>query len=542
MSDPVARPASTSGEPGPSADPVVRAASAVIGGPPGRRLAPGRSIWQAAPVLILLAVAVLAAGVVQKQHCRAQGWSSPDMFWHACYSDLPIVFSGKALDADPRPGLRDLVAGDAAAGQPPLASAAIWVTSGFVGEGGVRGQREFFDLSALLLAALLAVAVAAVAALARRSRGRPWDAAHLALSPVLVTAGLISYALLAVALLALSLRAWQRERPVPAGIWLGLAVAASPALAVVVLALGVLGARTRWPVAPAVAAAVVTWFGVRLVVVQGVTGGLADAFTAWRTAAPGYGSLWLVPQLLGRIQPNPPTSWPGRVVVGLTGWIFHLSPLSGRVAAVLSVLLFAALVAAVVRLTATRPPADPAAPAGDPAGAGAPDHAPDDAGLPGRVLAPLALALLCAALVCATSLPVQSSLLLLPLIALSGLAWRDHLIWAVGECAYFVGVWLFIAADSAPGKGLSAPVFLVLLLARLGSIGWIGVQAVRRYRADLSAAGRRPTPLGFALWAEWFGADPSRAGSRAGRHAQPRQLMGRRPPDHRPTARTATCA
>ena len=66
------------------------------------------------------------------------------------------------------------------------------------------------------------------------------------------------------------------------------------------------------------------------------------------------------------------------------------------------------------------------------------------------------------------SLPVQSSLLLLPLIALAGLRWRDHLIWATTELAYFVGVWLYIAGASAPNRGLPAGFYLVLLLARLG--------------------------------------------------------------------------
>jgi hypothetical protein len=74
---------------------------------------------------------------------------------------------------------------------------------------------------------------------------------------------------------------------------------------------------------------------------------------------------------------------------------------------------------------------------------------------------------------------VQSSLLLLPFLALAGLKWRDHLIWATTELAYFVGVWLFIAGATTANRGLPAGFYLALVLARLGGIAWIAVQAAR---------------------------------------------------------------
>jgi len=90
-------------------DPVVRAASTVVGGPAGRRLASATGFWRAIPVLVLLAAAVLSFGIVQKEHCRAQGWTSPDQFWHACYSDIPVLYGSSSLGADDRPGLTDSI-------------------------------------------------------------------------------------------------------------------------------------------------------------------------------------------------------------------------------------------------------------------------------------------------------------------------------------------------------------------------------------------------------------------------------------------------
>ena len=95
----------------------------------------------------------------------------------------------------------------------------------------------------------------------------------------------------------------------------------------------------------------------------------------------------------------------------------------------------------------------------------------------------MALALAAGTLVLGTSLPVQASLLLLPLVALAGLPWRDHLVWAATEVAYFVAVWLYIAAQSDPNRGLPAGFYLVFLLARLAGIGWLGWQALMPPRA-----------------------------------------------------------
>ena len=94
-------------------------------------------------------------------------------------------------------------------------------------------------------------------------------------------------------------------------------------------------------------------------------------------------------------------------------------------------------------------------------------------------LAHLALFTTAGTLIVLKSLPVQSSLLLLPLVALAGLRWRDHLLWATTELVYFVGVWLYIAGANAATRGLPAGFYLVLLLARLGGIGWLAVQAAR---------------------------------------------------------------
>jgi hypothetical protein len=232
---------------------------------------------------------------------------------------------------------------------------------------------------------------------------------------------------------------------------LGLAVSAAPQLAVLGVAALLLAARPadeqdgarpagRLPDALVGAGtAVLVWAGLRVVLFSGLGGGVREAWEGWRASGPGYGSIWLVPQLLVQSKPR-----------GSVQWWFGTS-LGPGLTTTLSLLALLAVLAAGfwVARSARRPQP-----------------------------APVALMLLVGVLLANTSLPVQASLLLLPLIAAAGLGWRDHLIWAVAELAYFVGVWLYIAGQSAD-RGLPANFYLVLLLARLGALAWIGVQAAR---------------------------------------------------------------
>jgi hypothetical protein len=422
-------------------DPVARVASAVAGGPGGRRLSASRGFWSAATVLVLLAVAVLGLGVVQKQHCRSSGWSTPDMFWHECYSDIPVLYTSARLGGPGSLGPLEAIRSPDL-GQPPLAAIAMWAVAQAVGDGG-QGQapRAFFDLSAIALSVVLAVAVGLVVAAAGRRRS--WDAAHLALAPVLVTAGLLSYELLGVALVAAALLAWSRSRPLAGGLLLGAAVLATPAAAVVavaVLALGWRAGRSR-PALVFGAAAGAVWVGVRLLAYPNLDGGIPAAWEAWKDAAPGYGSLWLVPSLLEQSRPVRAPFWFGFSALGA-------SAATTGVLLGLGLVVVATIGLALVARSRPR-------------------------------LAHLALFAAAGTLIVLKSLPVQSPLLLLPLIALAGLRWRDHLLWATTELAYFVGVWLYIAGASAPNRGLPPGFYLVLLLARLAGIAWLALQAAR---------------------------------------------------------------
>lgn len=290
------------------------------------------------------------------------------------------------------------------------------------------------------LVSLVLLAVIAVATAAYRLDD-PSRALLVVLCPVLPLTLLLSAEILGVALAVLALLAWRRRLDAAAGLLLALAVFSRSyalILVVVLLAIAVRSGRSPRSLLLGLGAG-----GAAIVGAAALFGEL-DRITGpvqeWWDAVPSYGSIWLLPSLAG--QPLP--TW-------LTPWLV----LAGWVAAAALVLWHVA--------TARRIPA----------------------------IADLALLGVAAVLVTGSAVPVQASLWLVPLVALSSLPWRDMLVWAAAEVVYYPMVWLYLGGLQEPDRGLPAGWYSFFLLLRLAAIGYLMWRVV-----DLSAAepgsGREP--------------------------------------------------
>jgi len=414
-------------------DPVAAAASQIIGGPLGRYAAPARhtarSLWQpAAAVLIGLSSLTVAFGVLQKAHCLSKGWNTPDQFWHACYSDLPLVYQTSGLGH-----AMPYLAGARPLDQPLITGLVMWLVGLMVPDGSalVQQQQWYFALWVVLITVIVMVLVAVTVA---SVPGAPWRAAHIALSPVLVLAGLVSADLLGVMLASAALLAWGRRRIPLAGVLMGLAISARSYPLVLLVAIGLLAVRSGRLAAwrRLAGTALATWFAVSLPWLVMNADGLLSVYRSWLRAGASYGSVWMVPSLLGH---------------GLSGGVVTALPIVGW--------LVALAVGAVFALSLDRRP----------------------------TVAEISLVMLVIVLVTGKSVPVQAGLWLLPLIALVGLQWRDHLIWAGFEAAYFVAVWLYIGGLSKPERGLPARGYSALLLLRVVAMLFVLIQVWRVARS-----------------------------------------------------------
>ena len=413
-------------------DPVAASASEVIGGPFGRYAAQARragsAAWlPAAAVLAGLSSLTVALGVLEKAHCFNAGWSTPDQFWHACYSDLPVSSGiGHAMP---------YLSGAPRLDQPLISGLVMWLVGLGVPDGSVLGREQwYFALWAVLVTVIVMALVVVTAASVPRA---PWRAAHVAFSPVLVLAGLVSVDLFGVLLASVALWAWGRNKIVLAGVVMGLAISARSYPLVLLVAIGLLAVRSgkmgAW--SRLAGTALLTWFALSLPWLVTNADGLLSVYRSWWRSGASYGSLWVVSGLLGH-----PVG--GRVTaLVILGWVVAL------------------VVGAIFALSTARRP----------------------------TVAEVSLVMLVIVVVTSKAIPVQAGLWLLPLIALVGLAWRDHLIWAGAEALYFVSVWLYIGGLSRPDRGLPAGFYSLLVLVRVAAWLYLLVQVWRVARARVSA-------------------------------------------------------
>lgn len=408
-------------------DPLIAPAAPLVGGTPGRYARWDVTRWQVVgATLSMLAAITMTFGLLQKSYCLRNGWGVPEVFWRACYVDMPYLFTNTQLATGDPPYPRE---GGSAVAQPVGTGVMLWITALLVPEGEpLRRQQVYVGIWAVLLTAAL---IGLVLVTIRTLRHRPWAAVHVAVSPLLITVALVSPDLLGVLLASVGLLAWSRRRLTLAGVVFGLAIATRTYPLLLIIVLGFLawraGRMAQWAATAGVA--LLTWGGILLV--TGLPSGwsILRPYQAWLSAGTDYGSPWFLLTAAGADLPT----W-SLTAAAMLGWL-------GAVVAG----------AALSLVAPTRP-----------------------------FVAEVAIVVLVVVIATGKSIPVQTSLWLLPLVALAGLRWRDHLIWAGCEVAYFVAVWLYLGGLSDPAKGLPIGWFAVFTIIRLLGLGYLGVTVWRR--------------------------------------------------------------
>ncbi|MEV6330412.1 glycosyltransferase 87 family protein [Streptomyces sp. NPDC051909] len=385
-------------------DEVAAAGSELIGGPIGRRALLGAGQLTPVRVVVLVALGMYALGMVQKLPCYNWAWfrGSTSQYTHACYSDIPHLFSGRGFAEGLVPYF-DRLGGDIPFLEYPVLTGlfmqvAAWLTP----SGDVTAQeRTYWIVNAGLLmvcAAVLAVCVA------RTHRRRPWDGLLVALAPALALTATINWDLLAVALTAAALLMWSRSRPLAFGVLLGLATAAKfyPALLLVPLLLLCWRAGKWRAFGTALLGAAGAWLVVNLPVMVFATEGWKQFYVFSTDRNVDFGSVWLlISQLTGeQMRPETANYWAlflmMLAVAGLAYLAFN-APRRPRLAQ-LVFLIVAAFV------------------------------------LVNKVYSP------------------QYVLWLVPLAALARPRWRDFLVWQGCEVLYFLAIWFYLAYTSSGNK------------------------------------------------------------------------------------------
>jgi len=380
-----------------------------------------------APVALLAALPVLAS-LWRQGPCLEQGWGGQEPFWRFCYSDLAV----STQTAGAGRGFGAWLSGEVPLDHPPLTGGLVALVAGLGPDGTpLDTQRWVLAVWAVLtVAALVLMAwwVRDTGAHDGDEQGARLDARHVVLAPVAALTLLLSPDLLGVALATGGLWAWSRRHPALAGALLGAGLMARTYPGLLLLVLAVHAWRTGRErelgrVALGAAAAVGS---VALPLLLTEPALVTRSWGLWNDSLAGLGSIWYLPTLAG-------SPWAAGVLT---------------VVAVVGILL-AVVLAGLLVLGAPTPPRVGAA----------------------------ALVLVAVVLVSGKSFPVQASLWLVPLVALAGLRWRDHLVWALAEGVHFVAVWLYLGGLQDANRSLPPSWYAVALLGRVAAVAWLAVRA-----------------------------------------------------------------
>ena len=161
--------------------------------------------------VILLAIIASLFSFAKFSQCESTTWAGPNQYIHACYSDLPALFSERTFGK----GGWVFDGGDQAAEYPALQGVVMWATAKVSPDGPV----SYFNFSAILLSLLFIASCYLV------YRMKPEIAIVYALAPTGILALFINWDLWAIPTMLLAIYWFDRKREFASAAILGVSIA-----------------------------------------------------------------------------------------------------------------------------------------------------------------------------------------------------------------------------------------------------------------------------------------------------------------------------
>jgi len=146
-------------------------------------------------------------------HCRLNDWASPDNYIHACYTDIPALFSERGLDSNIFPYLSATNAIE----YPPIIGLGNWLISFITPT--TNSYRWFFDINILLITILFF----GCAFIVRKMQ--PQLTYLFIFAPAVIASLFINWDIWAVVTALAAIYYFDQKRYEPSAIWLGVSIA-----------------------------------------------------------------------------------------------------------------------------------------------------------------------------------------------------------------------------------------------------------------------------------------------------------------------------
>ena len=162
-------------------------------------------------VIVLLAILASLISFAKFSHCEKSVWAGPDQYIHACYSDLPALFSERSFGK----GEWAFSGGDQAVEYPALQGLVMWATAKVSPDGPV----SYFNFSAILLSLLF------IASSLLMYRMRPDKTLLFILAPTGIAAIFINWDYWAIITMLIAIYWFDRKQELASAAILGISIA-----------------------------------------------------------------------------------------------------------------------------------------------------------------------------------------------------------------------------------------------------------------------------------------------------------------------------
>jgi uncharacterized membrane protein len=165
-------------------------------------------------------------------HCRVNGFTSPDNYVHACYTDIPALFSERGLDTNTFPYLSPTNSIE----YPPVIGLGNWLIS-FITPS-ENSFRIFFDINAVIILVLFFISAIIVRKIS------PTNQYLFPLAPAVIASLFINWDMWAVVSTLLAIYYFDKKKYEASGIWLGISIATKFFPIVLLLPIAIIFYRT----------------------------------------------------------------------------------------------------------------------------------------------------------------------------------------------------------------------------------------------------------------------------------------------------------
>lgn len=162
-------------------------------------------------VIVLFAIIASLFSFAKFSHCEKSVWAGPDQYIHACYSDLPALFSERAFGK----GQWAFSGGDQAVEYPALQGVVMWATARVSPDGPV----SYFNFNAILIAFLFIATAVLVYKI------KPESALLYTLAPTGILSLFINWDLWAIVTTLLAIYWFDRKQELASAAILGVSIA-----------------------------------------------------------------------------------------------------------------------------------------------------------------------------------------------------------------------------------------------------------------------------------------------------------------------------